>query len=83
MKKDANGELVYMYDPEKENEKIRREEYFVGEFDSGCVADSDEEDSKMEYFDWKIEAEDPIEEYQVYKWAKVDCDEYEDLAETQ
>lgn len=36
----------------------------------------------MEYFDWRIEPDQPVEEYQVYKWACVDCDECEELAET-
>lgn len=47
----------------------------------GVLADSDEEDSEMEYYDFKLPPVKAIAEYQVYNWAKVDCDIEDKLAE--
>lgn len=52
----------------------RRDEAYTGEFMPGVLADSDEEFSEYEYFDYELPPVAPVEEYQVYRWAKVDCD---------
>lgn len=59
----------------------RRDEAFPGEWDEGVLADTDEELSDYEFFDYKVRPDEPDEWWRQFKWAKVDCDEENDLAD--
>jgi hypothetical protein len=61
----------------------RRNEREPGEFMKGDLVDEKEEEDNinLEYYNFRIKPQPPVDEYLEYRWAKVDCDIEDALAE--